>query len=203
MLGNLLGVLQLVGRLAVAIGSAWLIGRFGHLPSAVSVGMGQLAFYFSFFVFRLPLSKILMLREVESSLGPCLNATLLVSGKQSTTAKGQVSVRIGDLLEKHELDKAARLMQLQKLIKGRDRQFTDLFFNDMIPVVLIVLGGAVFSVVIKMMPNQELGHLGVTAQSPIIALTQSLIGIMPVLFAVGKLYGEITFIRGRAFEVLD
>ena len=201
--GNLGGVLQLVGRLGAAVVSGWVASKYGHFPSAVFVGIGQLAFYFSFFIVPLPLSQIFRLNDVEAELNTSKNMTISVNGNQSQTAAGQVSVCIADLLNVADLDKASRLVQMKKLIKSRDRQFIDLFFNDMVLVVMFVLGSAVFSVVVRMLPNQELGHLGVSTQSPIISLTQALVGIIPVFFAVGKLYGEITFIRGRALDLLD
>lgn len=203
MLGNFDGILQLVGRLGAALLAMIWGTYYVGLPLAAAVGIAQIVFYVSFVIVPVHLKKLLLLKELDASLSTLGTAAVTLPCSSDQPASGQVSIGICELLKNPDIERVSRITQLQKLIKARDRQFTDLFFHDMIPVLMMVALTVVFSVVSQKVPAQELQHLGINPQSPVISFVQGLIGIVPVVWALGKLYGEVTFIRGRVFELLD
>ena len=203
MLENVGGILQLALRLGAAVLAMYWGLHFVRLPLAASVGIGQIVFYVSFVVVPVHLAKLLMLDELNSRFSGLDKVVVQLHCLQSQVWAGQASVEICEVLRNQDVEKASRICQLQRLIRSRDRQFADLFFHDMIPVLMVVAGTVIFSIVSQKVPAEELKHLGLNPQSPVISFAQGLIGIVPVVWALGKLYGEINFIRSRVFDMLE
>lgn len=200
---NLGGLFQLIGRLGAASLALYLGIHYMHLPLAASVGIAQIVFYVSFVIVPVHLTKLLLLTELEATYNVHGKTAIVLPCNPGSSNAGQISIDVTELMKNPEVELVSRITQLQKLIRSRDRQFTDLFFHDMIPVLMVVAGTVVFAIAIQKLPAQELQHLGINPQASVISFAQGLIGVVPVVWALGKLYGEITFIRQKVFELLD
>lgn len=192
---------DILGRLGIAISAGIFIWMWlpptHSLPTLVVIV--QLILYLTLLVYPPKLHAILLSDQIEERAKTSDNATIELLVPSTEVGNRHITIQAA-VVWGTVVEKSVRVRFARDLATARMRRMHDSFLVSFVPVVMVVGLTCVLSIL-----QQELINAGNIGRSPVafvIPFLQGLIGLIPFVWIVGNLLGEVTCHRDTVFKAL-
>jgi hypothetical protein len=196
------GILDFAIRLSISLVVAWLIWGKVRLPLPALVSVAQMVFYLTLCFVPPRLNRVLLLDQIAERATTLQEAKVVLHLTPAQLATAPVTVPVSEFWDT-SVEKASRIRFVSRIAASRNRKIDESFLHNVIPVLSVVGLTVAFSLVLTTVPVNELKEVGLNPLSPVVSFAQGLIGLIPLLWTFGILYGEIICHRDTVFSALD
>jgi hypothetical protein len=194
--------LEIVARLLIAASVAtfaWMELPMAHtLPTWVV--LVQLVLYLTLLIYPPKLSTILLCDQIEDRAKSTDTATVVLAVPPAEIGNRYMTVQATDFWGT-TLDKSVKVKFARDLANARMRKIQDSFLISFVPIVMVVALTCILSMLQQSLINA--GHIGGASVAFVIPFLQGLIGLIPFVWVVGHLLGEVTCHRDTVFKALS
>jgi hypothetical protein len=193
--------LEMLARLLIAIILAtltWMKLPIAHtLPTLVA--LIQLLLYLTLLVYPPKLSTMLLCDQIEDKARVTDGATFLLSVPPGEIGNRNMTVSVAQLWGT-PIDKSVKVKFARDLAAARMRKIQDWFLTSFIPIVMVVALTCTLSILQQALISE---HAGGASVAFVIPFLQGLIGLIPFVWVVGHLLGEVTCHRDTVYKALS
>ena len=191
---------EILARIGFAAGTGvfvWLRLPMAHtLPTLLVIV--QVVLYLTLLVYPPRLRAILLCDQIEDRAHIAEGASVVVTVPPVELGLPRITIQVAELCGT-AADKSARIRFARELAIARMRKIHDSFLISFVPIAMVVALTCVLSVLQQDLVNA--GHVSPQGAFAIPFL-QGLIGLIPFVWVVGQLLGEVTCHRDVVFKAL-
>lgn len=192
---------DILGRLAIAILAAafvWEKLPIAHtLPSLL--GLVQLGLYLTLLMYPPRLRAILLCDQIEDKAQAINGATLVLAVPATEVGQHHITVKAAEV-SGAPVDKYVKIGFARDLAAARIRRIHDSFLISFVPMVMVV---ALTFILAVLQQAIIAGHASDARVDFVIPFLQGLIGLIPFVWIIGQLLGEVTCHRDTVFKALS
>jgi len=192
---------EILLRLAVAVGLAtfvWMRLPMAHTLPTLLV-LVQLVLYLTLLVWPPGLRTVLLCDQIDDKAQATDAASIELPVPSSSVGQHKITIQVVELWGT-AADKSVKVKFARELATARMRNIHNSFLISFVPIVMVVALTCILSVL-----QQDLvaAHFGGGQVSFVIPFLQGLIGLIPFVWVIGQLLGEITCHRDMVFKALN
>jgi hypothetical protein len=201
---DILARLGIAGSTAVLI---WIKLPLAHtLP--ILVVLVQFFLFLTLLIYPPRLDSMLLCDQIEERAKTADGATIVLAVLPAEIGHPYVTVQAAQVLGT-AVDKSAKVKFARELAAAKVRRISDWFLVAFVPIVMVVALTCCLSILQQSVLNT--GHIssgpGISPGPPsvdfVIPFLQGLIGLIPFVWVIGHLLGEVTCHRDTVFKALS